>query len=87
MKKYECLVDYIDKNYYVIANSSILDYQTFINLYKYEKFDFELIDNNIFENIDGKIILVKENVINSDKAYHYFKNELKDVKQIFNSKS
>ena len=86
LKKYECLVDYIDKNYYVIANSSILDYQTFINLYKYEKFDFELIDNNIFENIDGKIILVKENVINSDKAYHYFKNELKDVKQIFNSK-
>jgi hypothetical protein len=86
LKKYEFLVDHIDKNYYVISNNSILDYQTFVNIYKYENFDFELIDNNIFENVDGKIILVKENVINSDKAYNYFKNELNEVKQIFNTK-
>jgi hypothetical protein len=86
VKKYGSVVDYIDNNYYVISKKSVLDYQTFISIYNHEKFVFETIENNIFSNIDGEIIKVKENVINSDKAKLYFKEDLKNVKQIFNKK-
>jgi hypothetical protein len=86
LKKYENVVHYIDNNYYVISKDSILDYQTFISIYKHEDFDFEIIENNIFDNIDGKIIKVKENVINSAKSKDYFKGELRNIKKIFNTK-
>jgi hypothetical protein len=86
LEKYKTLIEYVDNNYYLISNNSILDYQTFISIYTHEDFDFELIDNKIFDNIDGKIIKVNENVINSNKAYNYFKKELNNVKQIFNTK-
>jgi hypothetical protein len=84
IEKYPDLVDNIHNNFYVISNNSILDYNTFLSIYNHEKFDFELIDNNILNNIDGKLIKVKEQVINSDKAYNYFKNKLKDVTIEFN---
>ena len=86
LEKYEELLDYIGNNYYMISKNSILDYETFIHIYKYEGFDFETIENNSFNNINGKLIKVKENVINSDKAKNYFKNRLKNVRQIFNKK-
>jgi hypothetical protein len=77
--KYNELIDDINNNYYLISSVSLLDFNTFINIYKHEQFDFELIDNTIFENIDGKIIKVKEKVINSSKAYKYFKTHLQNV--------
>lgn len=83
--KYKNLIDFIDDNFYVISKNSVIDFETFMSIYKYEGFDFELIDNNIFNNIDGKIIKVKEQIINSDKAYQHFKEELKDVPIIFNT--
>jgi hypothetical protein len=64
----------------MISNNSILDFNTFLSIYKHEHFDFELIDNTIFKNIDGKIIKVKEQVINSQRAYKYFKGCLKNIK-------
>ena len=85
LKKYSTLVSFINDNYYIISNESLIDYQTFINIYKYEEFNFEVIDNKLFNNIDGNIIKVKEQVIDSVKAYNYFKNELKDVSQIFDT--
>ena len=86
LEKYQLLVDDIDKNYYVISNNSILDYQTFINIYNYEKYDFEILENIYLDNIDGNIIDVKEKIINSEKAKSYFKEELKNITQIFNTK-
>ena len=84
MKKYNFLIDTIENNYYLISNKSILDFNTFLSIYKYEEFSFELLDNNVFNNIDGKIIKVKEQVINSNKAYTFFKDHLKDIKIIYN---
>ena len=84
-EKYSNMIDYIDNNFYAISKDSILDFNTFLSIYRYENFDFELIDNNIINNIDGKLIKVKENVINSDKAYHYFKKELTDLNILFNT--
>lgn len=85
INRYNQLIDYIENNYYVISNKSILDFNTFFSIYSYEHFDFELLDNNIFNNIDGKIIKVKEHVINANKAYEYFKENLKDICFIFNT--
>ena len=85
INKYHQLIDNIENNYYMISNKSILDFNTFCSIYSYENFDFELLDNNTFNNIDGKIIKVKEKVINSKKAYEFFKEELKDINFIFNT--
>jgi len=86
VNKYANVIDYIDNNYYLISNNSIIDYNTYTNIYNYEKFEFEEINNNLFSNIQNNIIKVNEHVINSDKAYKYFKDELKDINIIFNTK-
>ena len=83
-EKYHELIDNIVDNYYIISNKSIVDFKTYLSIYNYEGFDFKLIENNLFENIDGEIIKVKEQVINSERAYKYFKEQLKDVKFICN---
>ena len=84
LEKYDNLVENIENNYYVISNQSIIDFQTYLSIYKHENFDFELIENTLFENIDGQLIKVNEQVINSNKAYTYFKKTLKDVQIICN---
>jgi hypothetical protein len=86
IKNYKFGIEYISNNYYVISKESIMDYQTYVNIYTHEKFDFDLIDNTFLNNIDGKLIQVKENVINSDKIYNFFKEDLKNVNFIFNTK-
>ena len=80
LKQYPTLVDDIDNNYYMISKESILDFNTFVSIYKHEHFDFELVNNTLFENIDGQLIKVKEKVINSQRAYKYFKEHLNDIK-------
>jgi hypothetical protein len=85
LNKYNNLVDDIKNNYYIISNNSIIDFNTFTSIYNYEGFEFETIPNTSFNNIDGSILKVKEKVINSDKAYNYFKNELIDVNIIYNT--
>jgi hypothetical protein len=79
-KQYPTLIDDIDNNYYMISKESILDFNTFVSIYKHEHFDFELVNNTLFENIDGQLIKVKEKVINSQRAYKYFKEHLNDIK-------
>jgi hypothetical protein len=64
----------------MISKESILDFNTFLSIYKHEHFDFELVNNTLFENIDGQLIKVKEKVINSQRAYKYFKEHLNDIK-------
>lgn len=85
LQKFKSLADDIDDNYYAISKDSIIDYQTFINIFKPDYYDYELIENNDFTNIDGKLIKVTEKVINSKKSKQFFKEQLKDkVKFVFN---
>lgn len=84
INQYSDLIDIINNNYYVISNNSIIDYNTFLSIYNYEKYDFEIVNNCVFDNIDGDIIKVTEQVINSDKAYTHFKKKLKNVNFTFN---
>lgn len=84
--KYNFAVNYINNNYYLIANNSIIDYTTYTHIYKYENYNFDTIDNNIFTNICNNIILVNEHVINSNIIKNYFTENLKDINIIFNTK-
>lgn len=83
---YKEMIDIIDNNFYLISNESIIDYYTYINIYKYEEFSFHTIKNKWFNNIYNDILIVNEHVINSDKVYNYFKNELKNIEIKFNTK-
>lgn len=85
IKEYEFCIDYIKNNYYLISNESIIDYNTYVHIYDYEKYKFETKENNIFSNIDNNIIIVNEHVINSNKIKEYFKENLTDIQFIFNT--
>jgi hypothetical protein len=76
VEKYNCVIDNIDKNYYLIANSSSIDYKTYKNIYTNENSSFEIIENKLFENINSNIFKVNEQVINSDKIKKYFSETL-----------
>jgi len=72
VEKYNCVIDNIENNYYLISKSSIIDYKTYKSIYKYENFNFDEIENKLFANIDSNVIKVNEQVINSDKIKKYF---------------
>ena len=63
-----------------------MDFQTFSNIYEFEKNEFEIHNNTKFTNIHSKLILTKEKVINSDKIRNYFKKELSSINLILNTK-
>ncbi len=79
-----CIED-ISNNFYMISKQSLLDYQTYENIFKYEGFEFGIKNNECFKNIYDKIILTDEKVINSEKAKMHFTNELKNVKFFFDT--
>jgi hypothetical protein len=85
-KHYGDCIDDISNNYYMISKDSLLDYQTYENIFKYEAFDFNTINNDKFDNIYDKILITDEKVINSDKAKVHFNESLKNVKIIFNTR-
>lgn len=82
--KFGFLSSKIDKNYYLISNNSIIDYNTYNSIYKYENYNYKEIENNYFNNIDKKLIEVDEEIINSEKTKKYFKENLK-CKILFNT--
>jgi len=69
----------------MISKQSLLDYQTYENIFKYEGFYFEVKNNEYFENIYDKILITDEKVINSEKAKNHFVNQLKNVKFFFDT--
>jgi hypothetical protein len=86
VEKYGEIVEPIDNNYYLISNDSFVDFNTYKHIYQFEKFDFELKPNILFHNIQGEIISTQERVINSDKAYSYFKNNMDGIHCVFDTK-
>lgn len=76
IQEYHSIVDQIKNNIYLIANDSIIDYDTYRNIYKYEKYNFIEKQNTLFTNVQKNNMYVDELVINSYKAEQYFKNEL-----------
>uniref|UniRef100_A0A6C0I8Y6 FAD dependent oxidoreductase domain-containing protein n=1 Tax=viral metagenome TaxID=1070528 RepID=A0A6C0I8Y6_9ZZZZ len=85
LKEFSHLINKIPKNYYTISKNSLIDYDTYKNLYTYENYSFNIHQNTDFDNIDGNLIEVDELVIDSLKAKNYFKEKLQDTKYIFNT--
>ena len=86
ISKYRELVDFIDNNYYLISNKSFIDYDTYIKIFNDINYQHNLIENNQFETIEGKIINTKEKIINSYKSKQYFENNIKSEDIKFNYK-
>lgn len=84
LQDYKDLVTDINNNYYLISNDSNIDADTYEHIYKYEGYDFDLIDNTIFTNVSNKIYKVQEKLINHEKSKTFFKNNLNNVKIIYN---
>jgi len=77
IKKYRSILDFIDKNHYCISKDSIIDYETYKQIFNTKEYSHMILENEYLENIDGKIINTQEKIINSDKAKEYFKNNIK----------
>jgi hypothetical protein len=80
LRDYPECVDVIDRNYYLISKNSILDYQTYLSIYRGEGFDFETIPNTDFQNVSENMISTGEQVIHSEKSKMYFKRMLKNTR-------
>lgn len=77
IEKYNQLVESIDKNIYGIANSSRLNYETYISLFNDNEYNL-IENNNLLANIDGKLINTKEKYINFEKSKNYFLDKFKN---------
>lgn len=86
ISQYRPLVDFIDNNYYLISNKSLIDYNTYIKIFNDINYQHTLIDNNNFNDIEGKIINTKEKIINSTKAKKFFQSKIKKKDIIYNYK-
>jgi FAD dependent oxidoreductase len=85
LEDYNKIVDKIDKNYYCISNDSLIDFETYIHIFDYEDYKFDILENNIgIKNINGSLIKVDEMLINHDKAKKFFLENLKNVQIIRN---
>lgn len=77
IKKYRDVIDFIDNNYYCISKDSLIDYETYLQIYNTSKYDHKIIKNTFLENIDGDFINTKEKIINAEKAKQHFLNNIK----------
>ena len=73
----------IDNNIYAIHNKSIIDFQTYINIFTFEGYEFEILENTFSDNFQG-VIKVKERFIDPFKAKKYFEEAGLNIE--FNSK-
>ena len=76
INKYREVIDFIDFNYYLIANNSFIDYDTYMSIFSDNHYHHNIIKNTTFTNIDGNIINTKEKIINSNKVKKLFKKKI-----------
>lgn len=86
ISKYRETIDFIDNNYYLISNKSLIDYNTYLKIFNDISYTHTIIKNDYFNNIDGNIINTKEKIINSSKSKNYFINKVNnnDIKFNYN---
>lgn len=77
VEKFRNLIDFIDNNYYCVSKDSIIDFETYKQIFNVDDYKHTFIKNKIFDNVDGDIINVQEKIINSEKSKKYFKNNVK----------
>ena len=77
IKKYRDVVDFIDNNYYCVSKESLIDFNTFLQIYNTKKYKHYTIKNNFLKNIDGDFINTNEKIINSEKSKKFFIEKIK----------
>lgn len=77
VEKFRSVIDFIDNNYYCISNESLIDFETYKQIFNLSEYKHTFIKNNFIKNINGEIINTQEKIINSQKAKEYFKNNIK----------
>jgi hypothetical protein len=77
VNKFRDVIDFIDNNYYCISKESIIDFETYKQIFNSSKYKHTFIKNNFIKNIDGNIINTQEKIINSNKAKKYFIENIK----------
>ncbi len=79
-KDYEDVLEKIEDNYYAISSlNSLLDFETYVSIYRNENFEFKLEHNNKFNNINNTLIKCDEMYINPIKSREKFINNLYKV--------
>ena len=63
----------VNRNVYSVHKDSLIDFQTYINIFEHEKYNFEVLNENISDNFQGSI-LVNERYIDPFKSKDYFSN-------------
>lgn len=61
----------VNRNVYSVHKDSFIDFQTYINIFDHEKYDFEILNENLSANFEGSII-VNERYIDPYKSKEYF---------------
>lgn len=74
LNDYDFLTEVVSKNYYCVTNESIVDYGTYLEIFK--NFDREYTKNFPIQNIEG-CLNTKERYINFESAFNFFNQKLK----------
>lgn len=77
ISKFRFLVDFIDNNYYCISKDSLIDFETYKQIFNNNTYKHTFLKNNLLDNIDGDIINTQEKIINSNRSKNYFKDNIK----------
>jgi hypothetical protein len=77
--QYAHCVENIEDNFYLISNRSLIDFETYKSIFVHEQFPFNEIPNAQFSCIQGNVIATREKVINSEKARHYFQQNMDGI--------
>ena len=92
INKFREVVDFIDDNYYCISKDSIIDFNTYKQIFNLPEYKHTFVNNSILNHIDGDIINTQEKIINSSRSKNYFKKNInceikfnylvEDIKQV-----
>jgi hypothetical protein len=63
----------IENNIYAVHNNSILDFQTYVNIFSFEGYEFEILKNTFSKNFQG-VIRVNERFVDPYKSKKYFED-------------
>jgi hypothetical protein len=85
-KKYETLLEKINKNYYVISNNLKVNFNDYIKKYNSLNIKYDIIQGDFLKNTNNKFINTDEMFINFEKTKKYFTNVLKNIEFKFNYK-
>ncbi|NQU32128.1 MAG: hypothetical protein HQ521_02740 [Bacteroidetes bacterium] len=80
--EYPQIAKHISNNIYAVHFKSLIDFETYLSIYKYENYDFEILDMkqyDRFSNYQG-MISVPEKLIDHNAAKEYFKSQSLPIK-------